>query len=168
MVKTGLALEVADAPLLHAGLNLADIAHVMVLLEQRLIPGDSAQRLLRLLLEVNGMPAADFPMTRRTGILTTAAGRRDCRRGKGGLAGGRARRHGHPLCARPDHPVSAAPLCCAARGQAAEVVSVLRAFEGREPAGPAVARLLAAGHTSGADLAWGLAAGCAAVLALPA
>lgn len=65
-------------------------------------------------------------------------------------------------------PVSAAPLCCAARGQAAEVVSVLRAFEGREPAGPAVARLLAAGHTSGANLAWGLAAGCAAVLALPA
>lgn len=65
--------------------------------------------------------------------------------------------------------VSAALLHCAARGQAAaEVVSVLRAFEGREPAGPAVARLLAAGHTSGADLAWGLAAGCAAVLALPA
>lgn len=66
-------------------------------------------------------------------------------------------------------PVSAALLHCAARGQAAaEVISVLRAFEGREPAGPAVARLLAAGHTSGADLAWGLAAGCAAVLALPA
>lgn len=66
-------------------------------------------------------------------------------------------------------PVSAALLACAARGQAAaEVVNVLRALEGREPAGPAVARLLAVGHTSGADLAWGLAAGCAAVLALPA
>ena len=65
--------------------------------------------------------------------------------------------------------MSAALLHCAARGQAAaEVVSVVRAFEGREPAGPAVARLLAAGLTSGADLAWGLVAGCAAVLALPA
>ena len=61
LVEAGFALEVADAPLLHAGLNLADIAHVLVLLEQRLIPGDSAQRLLRLLLEVHAMPAADFP-----------------------------------------------------------------------------------------------------------
>ena len=33
LVEAGFALEVADAPLLHAGLNLADIAHVMVLLE---------------------------------------------------------------------------------------------------------------------------------------
>ena len=66
-------------------------------------------------------------------------------------------------------PVSAALLHCAARGQAsAEVISVLRAFEGRESAGRAVARLLAAGHTSGADLVWGPAAGCPAVLALSA
>ncbi len=65
--------------------------------------------------------------------------------------------------------VSATLLHCAARGQAAaEVATVLRAFAGQEPAGPAVARLLAAGHTSGADLAWGLAAGCRAALALSA
>ncbi len=63
--------------------------------------------------------------------------------------------------------VSATLLYCAARGQAAaEVAAVLRAFAGQEPAGRAAARLLATGHTSGADLAWGLAAGCRAALAL--
>jgi hypothetical protein len=64
--------------------------------------------------------------------------------------------------------LSATLLHCAARGQAAaEVATVLRAFAGQEPAAPAVTRLLAAGKTSGADLAWGLAAGCRAALALP-
>ncbi len=65
--------------------------------------------------------------------------------------------------------VSATLLHCAARGQAAaEVAAVLRGFAGQEPVGPAVTRLLAAGHTSGADLAWGLAAGCRAALVLSA
>ncbi|HUK69152.1 MAG TPA: DUF2877 domain-containing protein [Streptosporangiaceae bacterium] len=65
--------------------------------------------------------------------------------------------------------VSATLLHCAARGQAAaEVAAVLRAFAGQEPAVRAATRLLAAGHTSGADLAWGLAAGCRAALALSA
>jgi len=65
-------------------------------------------------------------------------------------------------------PVSAALLHCAARGQGSpEVAGVLRALGGLEPAPAAVARLLAVGHTSGADLAWGLSAGCQAVLALP-
>ena len=70
-------------------------------------------------------------------------------------------------CARDrTTPVSAALLHCAARGAgAAEVIAVLQALGGRESAGPAVTRLLAAGHTSGADLAWGIAAGCRAVLA---
>lgn len=65
-------------------------------------------------------------------------------------------------------PVSAALLHYAARGQGSvEVAGVLRALGGLEPAPAAVARLLAVGHTSGADLAWGLSAGCQAVLALP-
>lgn len=63
--------------------------------------------------------------------------------------------------------VSATLLHCAARGQAAaEVATLLRAFAGQEAAAPAMARLLAVGHTSGADLAWGLAAGCRASLGL--
>lgn len=61
LIEAGFALEVADAPLLHDGLNLADIAHVLVLSEQELIPEDAARRLLRLLLEVTRIPASDFP-----------------------------------------------------------------------------------------------------------
>jgi hypothetical protein len=66
-------------------------------------------------------------------------------------------------------PLAASLLHCAARGQAAEEVSaVLRSFAGQEPAEPAARRLLAAGQQAGADLAWGLVAGCRAALALSA
>jgi Protein of unknown function (DUF2877) len=64
-------------------------------------------------------------------------------------------------------PLAATLLHCAARGQAAEEVSaVLRGFAGQEPAEPAARRLLAAGRESGAELTWGLIAGCRAALAL--
>ncbi|WP_433325111.1 DUF2877 domain-containing protein [Spirillospora sp. CA-294931] len=56
--------------------------------------------------------------------------------------------------------------CAVSGGAGAEVAAVLRAVAGHEPAEPAVKRLLAAGHTSGADLAWGVQAGCRAALAL--
>jgi Protein of unknown function (DUF2877) len=63
--------------------------------------------------------------------------------------------------------LAATLLHCAASGAAgAEVAAVLRAVAGKEPPVPAVRRLLAAGHTSGADLAWGVLAGCRAALAL--
>ena len=58
-------------------------------------------------------------------------------------------------------------LHCAARGQAAEEVSaVLRGFAGQAPVEPAARRLLVAGRASGAELTWGLVAGCGAALAL--
>ncbi|WP_067462968.1 DUF2877 domain-containing protein [Actinomadura macra] len=56
--------------------------------------------------------------------------------------------------------------CAMAGGAGGEVASVLRAVAGHEQATPAVRRLLAVGHTSGADLAWGVLAGCRAALAL--
>jgi uncharacterized protein DUF2877 len=63
--------------------------------------------------------------------------------------------------------LAATLLHCAARGEAsAEVAAVLRGVAGLEPLDPAVRRLVAAGHTSGADLAYGLLAGCRAVLTL--
>ena len=63
--------------------------------------------------------------------------------------------------------LAATLLHCAARGQAAEEVSsVLRGFAGEEPAEPAARRLLTAGRATGADLTWGLMAGCGAALAL--
>jgi argininosuccinate lyase len=61
LVEAGFALEVGDANFLHAGLNLADIAHVLVLREQGIIPDDAARRLLALLLEVVRQPAEAFP-----------------------------------------------------------------------------------------------------------
>jgi Protein of unknown function (DUF2877) len=77
-------------------------------------------------------------------------------------------------------------LYCAAHGQAtAEVSAVLLALAGQHPLGPAIRTLLAAGQPvvaearaarkaahaipaqpAGADLAWGLVAGCRAALAL--
>ncbi|GGK72044.1 DUF2877 domain-containing protein [Sphaerisporangium melleum] len=64
-------------------------------------------------------------------------------------------------------PISATLLYCAAQGQAcAEALAVLRGLAGHQPLEPAVHRLLRLGHTSGADLAWGLRAGAFAVLSL--
>lgn len=64
--------------------------------------------------------------------------------------------------------LSATLLRCAAAGQAgAETAAVLRAVAGHGiPPAVATTRLLACGHTSGADLMWGLLAGCRAVLNL--
>ncbi|MFI0445101.1 DUF2877 domain-containing protein [Actinomadura sp. 6N118] len=63
--------------------------------------------------------------------------------------------------------LAATLLHCAAGGQAGgEVAAVLRSVAGQEPPAPAVRRLLSAGHTSGADLAWGVLAGCRAALRL--
>lgn len=61
LIESGFELENADAPLLHAGLNYADIAHVLDLRRRRLIPAEAARRLLRLLVETLAIPAADFP-----------------------------------------------------------------------------------------------------------
>jgi hypothetical protein len=59
-------------------------------------------------------------------------------------------------------------LHCAAHGQATEEVSaVLRGLAGQEPLGAVTRRLLAStGPAAGADLAWGLVAGCRAALVL--
>jgi hypothetical protein len=65
--------------------------------------------------------------------------------------------------------LAATLLHCATGGRAgAEVAAVLRCVAGHEPPGTAVRRLLAVGHTSGADLAQGVLAGCRATLALTA
>jgi len=61
--------------------------------------------------------------------------------------------------------LAASLLHCAARGQAAaEVSAVLLGMAGQEPLEPAAARLLTA--AGGAELAWGLVAGCRAALLL--
>lgn len=64
-------------------------------------------------------------------------------------------------------PISATLLHCAAQGQlCAEAAGVLRGLAGLQPLEPALHRLLQLGHTSGADLAWGIGIGLEAVLRL--
>jgi argininosuccinate lyase len=61
LIAAGFELENADAPVLHHGINLADLAHVLDLSSAGVIPPDAARRLLGLLLEVVEIPAAEFP-----------------------------------------------------------------------------------------------------------
>lgn len=60
LVEAGFAVEVADAPLLHAGLNIADLAHVLVLRERGIVPDAASRRLIGVLLEAVDIPAAQF------------------------------------------------------------------------------------------------------------
>lgn len=61
LIESGFALENADAPFLHHGLNLADIAHVLDLSGRGLIPPDAERALLGLLLEAEATPPEEFP-----------------------------------------------------------------------------------------------------------
>ncbi|WP_300007000.1 argininosuccinate lyase [Pseudonocardia sp.] len=60
LVDGGFAIEVADAPVLHEGLNVADMAHVLVLRERRVVPDGSARRLLGALMDAVRTPVAEF------------------------------------------------------------------------------------------------------------
>lgn len=61
LVASGFALENADAPILHRGYNLADMAHVLDLAQRGIIPDQARLALLTLLLEAHRTDAADFP-----------------------------------------------------------------------------------------------------------
>src|SRR5258708_2672951 len=62
LIESGFALEIADAPLLHDGLNVADLAHVLVLAECGVAPPEPAARVLGAILDVvRSVPAGDFP-----------------------------------------------------------------------------------------------------------
>ncbi len=61
LIASGFALENADAPLLHQGLNLADMAHVLDLHARGVVPEQAVAQLLALLAEAHATPAEDFP-----------------------------------------------------------------------------------------------------------
>ena len=61
LIDSGFHLENADAPLLHAGLNLADLAHVLDLRGRGVIPATPAARLAALLLQTHRTAPEDFP-----------------------------------------------------------------------------------------------------------
>ena len=61
LIAAGFELENADAPVLHHGMNLADIAHVLDLAHAGVAPPDAVRALLTLLLETLEVPASEFP-----------------------------------------------------------------------------------------------------------
>lgn len=67
LVAAGYALEIADAPLLHRGLTLADLAHLVALVEGGVLPAGEAAPLLALLLRLVDAPAAEFGYDARHG-----------------------------------------------------------------------------------------------------
>ena len=73
LIDSGFALENADAPLLHDGLNLADLAHVLDLRERGIIPEEPARALLGVLLRGRRHAAPRTSRTTpRTASRTTA------------------------------------------------------------------------------------------------
>ncbi len=61
LIDAGFAWEIADAPLLHGGLNLADLGHVLDLHQRGIIPDRPAADLLAELLIAYSTPAEEFP-----------------------------------------------------------------------------------------------------------
>lgn len=61
LTEAGYAYEIADAPWLHDGLTLADIAHLLELRRTGVLSADDGRALLELLLEVREIPAEQFP-----------------------------------------------------------------------------------------------------------
>ncbi|MFC4941907.1 argininosuccinate lyase [Pseudonocardia sp. GCM10023141] len=95
LIDAGFAVEVADAPLLHDGLNIADLAHVLMLREDGVIPDVAARRLLGVLLEATRTPAEDFGYDPTNGEMYNCRERRfaaQIGREAGWLHAGRPRR----------------------------------------------------------------------------
>ena len=61
LIDSGFTLENADAPFLHRGLNLADMAHVLDLARRGLVAPDAQRALLTLLDEAQATAPEDFP-----------------------------------------------------------------------------------------------------------
>jgi argininosuccinate lyase len=61
LIAAGFALENADAPVLHHGINLADLAHLLDLGSAGVIPPAAARRMLALVLDAMAIPASEFP-----------------------------------------------------------------------------------------------------------
>lgn len=70
LIEAGYELELADMWLLHRGLGLADLAHVIALTEQGEIPPDQAATLLASLLELHELPPNRLDVDSRYGDLS--------------------------------------------------------------------------------------------------
>lgn len=95
LIEAGYSLEMRDARLLHEGLHLADLAHVLVLSGQGLLPDEVTRPLMRGLLALREVPFEEFPYDVELGDAYNSRERELSRR-LGDLAGwvhlGRTRR----------------------------------------------------------------------------
>src|ERR1700722_14775302 len=76
LVEAGYALEIADAPLLHRGLTLADLAHLVELVECGALTRDEAAPVGAVLLKLLDSPAAEFPYAPLYGDATNSRKRK--------------------------------------------------------------------------------------------
>jgi len=67
LIESGFAWEIADAPMLHHGLNIADLGHVFDLLHRGVIPDAAARQLFGVLMDALQTKAEDFPYDARYG-----------------------------------------------------------------------------------------------------
>ncbi|HEY2704281.1 MAG TPA: argininosuccinate lyase [Candidatus Dormibacteraeota bacterium] len=133
LVEAGFALEIADAPLLHEGLTLADIAHVLDLRARGIVPEPVARRLLALLVETHGVAAADFPYAAIHGDPYNSRERHFVERigdDAGWLHAGRPRREAARVALRVLLRSMIVDLVAEAAGFAASVAAVSEAHAG--------------------------------------
>ena len=62
LIQTANRLEISYAPALYEGMSLADLAHVIVLMEAGTIPHAAGCELLAALLEAHATPVHDLPL----------------------------------------------------------------------------------------------------------
>ena len=67
LVEAGFTLEMAEAPWLHDGFALADLAHILALLEAGVVGPDVGAALLAAVLEMAAIPADRFPYDAASG-----------------------------------------------------------------------------------------------------
>jgi argininosuccinate lyase len=103
LVDAGYAVEIADAPLLHRGLTLADLAHVLTLADAGLIPAEPARALLGVLLGTLEVPAEEFGYDPADGEMYASRERRSAEligTAAGWLHAGRTRREAMRIALR--------------------------------------------------------------------
>jgi argininosuccinate lyase len=61
LIRSANQLEVSYGPVLYQGMSLADLAHVIMMMEMDVIPGPAGQELLAVLLEADAIPTDEFP-----------------------------------------------------------------------------------------------------------
>jgi argininosuccinate lyase len=99
LVHTAYARETGDAAILYEGMSLADMAHVVGLMEANVIPPEAGGELIAALLEMHPAPPLDFALDPARGDLYSnrEAYLRMLTRAVGWLSAGRARREATTL-----------------------------------------------------------------------